>query len=76
VKLVELVMVQILGSVEDERCFSTLAFMKLKFHNRFITHLLIVVHMFTQQFYTLENFPYVECIEQWRTTGHQYCYDG
>jgi len=30
VKLVELAMVQLIGSMEDERCFSTLAFMKSK----------------------------------------------
>jgi hypothetical protein len=68
VKLVELVTVQILSSVEDERCFSTLAFMKSKLCNRLTIHLSIVVRMFAQQFYTLENFPYVECIEQWITT--------
>jgi len=48
VKLVELIMVQILSSVEDERCFSTMVFMKLKLHNRFTTHLLIIVRMFAQ----------------------------
>ncbi len=62
-KLVELIMVQILDNVKDERCFSTLAFMKSKLRNRFIIHVLIVLHMFAQQFYTLENCPYVECIE-------------
>jgi hypothetical protein len=29
--------------------------------------------MFAQQFYTLQNFPYAKCIEQW---WHYYCYDG
>jgi hypothetical protein len=24
----------------------------------------------------LQNFPYVKCIEQWRGTQQQYCYDG
>jgi hypothetical protein len=63
VKLVELVMVQIVGSVKDERCFFTLVFMKSKFWNRLITHLPLVVGMFAQQFYTLQNFPYANCIE-------------
>jgi hypothetical protein len=31
VKLAEMAMVQIVGSVKDERCFSTLAFIKSKF---------------------------------------------
>jgi hypothetical protein len=30
IKLVELVVVQVIGLVEDERCFSTLTFMKTK----------------------------------------------
>jgi len=47
VKLVEMAMVQIMGSVEDECCFSMLAFMKSKLHNRLITHLHLVVKMFT-----------------------------
>jgi hypothetical protein len=63
VKLTKLAMVQIINIMEDERCFSTLAFMKSKVHNKLITHLPIVVHMLAQQFYTLENFPYVEYIE-------------
>jgi hypothetical protein len=63
VKLVKLAMVQRVGNVEDERCFSTLAFTKSKLCNGFTTQLLIIVRMFAQHFYTLENFPYVECIE-------------
>jgi hypothetical protein len=32
-KVVEIVMVQVLGSMEDERTFKNLAFMKSKLHN-------------------------------------------
>jgi hypothetical protein len=46
VKLIELAMVQIIGSVEDGRCFSMLAILISKLHNMFITHLPLVVHMF------------------------------
>jgi hypothetical protein len=56
-------MVQIIGNMEDERCFSTLAFMKSKLYNKLFTYLPIVVCMFAQQFYTLKNFPYGKCIE-------------
>jgi hypothetical protein len=42
-KLAELAMVQIVGSVEDEKCFSMLAFMKSKLCSMFITHLPLVV---------------------------------
>jgi hypothetical protein len=58
-KLVELAMVQIVSGVEDEKCFSTLVFMKSKLWNRLTTHLPLVVRMFAQQFYILQNFPYV-----------------
>jgi hypothetical protein len=52
-KLVELVIVMVLGSVEDERTFSTLTFMKSKLRNRLTTHLDLVVRMYAQDFFTL-----------------------
>jgi hypothetical protein len=76
VKLAKLAMVQVVGSVEDERCFSPFTFMKFKLRNRLTTHLSFVVWMFAQCFYTIQNFPYEECIEQWRTAHHHYYYDG
>jgi hypothetical protein len=48
-KLVEIAMVQVIGSVEDEQCFISLTFGKSKLHNR----LGLVVRMFSQKFYTL-----------------------
>ncbi len=60
--------------MEDETCFSTLAFMKFKLHNRLTTHLPLVVRMFVHCFYTIHNFPYKECIEQWRGGHHCYCW--
>jgi hypothetical protein len=76
VKLAEMAMVQIVVNVEDEHCFSTLVFMKSKLRNRLTTHLPLVIQMFAQWFYTLQNFPYVECIEQWQIAQHRYCYHG
>jgi hypothetical protein len=38
-RLVELAIVQVIGSVEDERTFSTLIFMKSKLLNRLTRHL-------------------------------------
>jgi hypothetical protein len=61
-------MVQIVGNVKDERCFSMLAFMKSKLHNRLTTHLPLVVQMFAQWFYTLQKISYAKCIEQWQVT--------
>ncbi len=53
VKLVELAIMKIIGSVEDENCISTLALMKSKLRNKFTTHLALVVCMFAKQFYIL-----------------------
>ncbi len=49
IKVAEIVMVQVLGSVEDERTFSNLAFMNNKLHNKLTTHLDLCV-MFIQNF--------------------------
>ncbi len=69
-------MVQIVGSVEDEHYFAVLVFMKSKLCNMLITHLPLVAKIFAQWFYTLQNFPYVECIEHWREAQLHYYYDG
>ncbi len=45
-KVVDIVIAQMIGSMEDERCFSTLAFTKSKLRNRFNDHLDLVVYMF------------------------------
>jgi hypothetical protein len=52
--------------VEDERCFSTFAFTKSKLKNIFNDHLGLVVYMFAQKFYNLENFPYDVAIQSWK----------
>ncbi len=62
VKLAKLAMCQVLGFVENERCFSTLSFMKGKFCNRFITHIDVCVSMSSHDFYNLECFPYTKAI--------------
>jgi hypothetical protein len=64
-ELVKIAMVQVLESVEDERCFNSLTFCKSMLHNRLITNLGLVVKMFSHKFYTLHNFPYVGAFEQW-----------
>ncbi len=48
VKLAKLTMCQVLGFVEDERCFNIVSFMKGKFCNCFITHLDVCVNVFTR----------------------------
>jgi hypothetical protein len=44
-KVVDIAIAQMIGSVEDEICVSTLAFKKTKLRNRFNDHLDLVVCM-------------------------------
>jgi hypothetical protein len=52
-KLVKIVTIKMLGSEEDQHTFSTISFMKPKLHN-----LHVVVGMYSQTFFTFNNFPY------------------
>jgi len=58
-------MVMVLGSVEDERCFSTLSFTKNKLRNWFVKHLDSILHMYAQIFYFLEIFPFFTKMKSW-----------
>jgi hypothetical protein len=63
-KIAELAVVTVFGSVEDERTFSTLSFIKNKLRNRLSTHLPLVVGMHAQEFYGIEDFPYDAAYEE------------
>ena len=65
-KLAEIACVQVLGSVEFERTFSTLSFIKNRLRNRLTTHLELAVAMHAQKFYTIDNFPYSVCFATWQ----------
>jgi hypothetical protein len=67
-KVANIVVTAVLGSVEDEHTFSTLKFMKSKLRNRLGGHLDTTMRMFSQGFYNQETFPYQEAISQWRET--------
>jgi hypothetical protein len=54
------------GSVEDEKCFSILKFLKSSLCNRLGVHLPMVVKIFQHKFFILANFPYKEAIESWK----------
>lgn len=43
IRLDELVVMQVIGLVEDEQCFFTLTFMKTKLKNRLTKHLELVI---------------------------------
>jgi len=64
-KLMELAIVQVVGSVEDERTFSTLFFIMSNLQNRLVGHLNIAIHMFPQHFFTKETFPFHCAITNW-----------
>jgi hypothetical protein len=64
-KLVELAIVQVIGNIKDERTLSTLTFMKSKLQNSLAGHLNIVIHMFTQDFFTKDFFPFQAIITNW-----------
>jgi hypothetical protein len=64
-KLARLVIVQVIRSVEDEKIFSTLSFMKSMLWNRLVGHLNIAICMFIQDFYTKETFPFHQAITHW-----------
>ncbi len=72
IKLAKIVVVQVIGSVEDEWCFNMLSFMKTKLRNWSTTQLDLVIHMFGQNFYALENFLYNQTIKKWKIACMQY----
>jgi len=64
-RVVELAIVMVFESVEDQRTLSTLIFIKPKLRNQLTTHLDLVVRMYTQDFFTLQSFPLYTAIIEW-----------
>jgi hypothetical protein len=64
--------VHVLGSVEDERCFSFLAFLKSKLRTNLDPHLPLGVGMYNQKFFTLETFPYNATFDAWVGPAERY----
>jgi hypothetical protein len=62
-KLVELAIIMVLGSVEDERTFSNVNFLKSKLQNQLTIHLDLVVKMFAQKNYHMDSFPFYIAIQ-------------
>jgi hypothetical protein len=67
-KLVEIAMIHVLGSIEDESSFSSVSFLKNKLRNCLNPHLELVA-MYSQKFFTLENFPYQASYDLWTNVG-------
>jgi len=64
-KLAEIVVVHVLGSIEDERLLSSVGFFKSKLCNNLEEHIQGVVGMFSQHIYTLKTFPYQRVFDDW-----------
>jgi hypothetical protein len=50
-KLAKMTIVHVIGSVEDEKCFSSLTFLKNKLQATLDPHLSLVVGMYSQKFF-------------------------
>jgi hypothetical protein len=73
-KLAKIVVVHVLGSVQDERCFSSLSFLKNKLRNHLDDHLGVVVGMYSQKVFNLLTFPYDQCFDMWANAGFRHRY--
>jgi hypothetical protein len=75
IKLAEVAMVHVLGSVEDERSFSSLTFLKDKLQNRLCgDHLGLVIGMHRKRVFNLENFPIDSCFQTCVHSAKKYEY--
>jgi hypothetical protein len=64
-KFIELAIIQVISNVEDEKTLFTLSFIKSKLRNCLVGHLNIAIHMFPQDFFTKETFPFHHAITYW-----------
>jgi hypothetical protein len=62
----------ILGNVKDERCFSTLSFLKSKLCNGLTKYLDLIVRMFAHDHYTLDSFPFGDAMKDWNDIKVRY----
>jgi hypothetical protein len=59
--------VTVLTSVEDERTFSTLSWMKSKVRNLLNGHLDCTLRVFSQSWFPVTNFPYQLAVDHWES---------
>ncbi len=74
-KLVEISIVMVLGSMEDECCFSTLFLTKFKLKNRLTNPFDLVVRMFAQDHYSMETFQFGDVIMDRQDRKQMYVVD-
>jgi len=71
IKLAEIAVTHVIGSVEDERTFSSLTFLKSKLRATLVDNLEVAVGMYSQRVFTLESFPYQRVFEDWFKAGQR-----
>ena len=69
IKLAEIAVIHVIGSVEDERTFSSLTFLKSKLRATLVDYLEVALGMYSQRVFTLESFPYQRVFEDWIKAG-------
>ena len=67
-KLAHIAVAMVLGSVEDERIFSSLAFLKSNIRNSLDSHLGVVVGLYSQKMFDIDTFPFDEAYDLWMKT--------
>jgi hypothetical protein len=60
------------GYIENECCFSLVSFLKNKLHNHLNPHLELLVVMYYQKFFTLENFPCQANYDLWTDVSNSH----
>ena len=75
--LANIALVQVFGSVEEERLFSKLAFVKEERRNRLLLdHLNVCLVLATQRMWAFRDFPFLRAVQKWfeakkrRTAAH------
>jgi hypothetical protein len=63
----KIAVVTVVTSVEDERTFSTLSWMKSKVRNRLNVHLDCTLRLFSQPWYSVSTFPYMDAVDHWKS---------
>lgn len=72
IKLVEFIVIQVIGVLKNECCLSRFTFKKIKLRNKLTTHLELIIHMFNHKFFTLQDFPFGTIIPNWKHNRIQY----
>jgi hypothetical protein len=71
-KLAKIVIIQVLGSIENEHTFSTFNFMNNQLRNQLNMQLDLCIWFYSHQFLTFYNFPYDQAIAKWQGKTHYY----